>query len=165
MMGTEDDWKRLIDKLETVEDLLKPIDQVLQMAEWFTSSKVVLKNLLETYRGNPDKEWWSRIMDIFRFGSGGGTKLTGWFVRDFLGIKFGYMKDVPSGVNVVPLTIVAGITRGICETCYTEEAALVAGVTGFKITEGEVTEDNVTFPSVQSVPGWGLLMYANSSFN
>ena len=71
MMGTEDDWKRLIEKLEKVEDLLKPIDQVLQMTEWFTSSKAVLKNLLETYRGNPDKEWWSRIMIICHSGGGG----------------------------------------------------------------------------------------------
>ena len=97
-MGTEDDWKRLIDKLEQVEDLHKPIDQVLQMADWFTSSKTVLQNLLETYRGNPDKGWWSRILDIRPFGSGGGRKpilmvrlktesyyhsgttLSGWFV-------------------------------------------------------------------------------------
>ena len=42
MLGTEDDWKRLIDKLEQAEDFLKPIDQVLQLADWFTSSKAVL---------------------------------------------------------------------------------------------------------------------------
>ena len=46
-----------------------------------------------------------------------------------------------------------------------EQAALVAGVTGNKIIEGEVTEDDVTYPSVQAVLGWGLLMYPNSVFN
>jgi len=35
MMGTKDDWNRLIDKLEQFEDLLKPIDQVLQMEDSF----------------------------------------------------------------------------------------------------------------------------------
>ena len=127
------------------------------MTEWFTSSKAVLKNLLETYRGNPDKEWWSRIMVLTPFGSGGQVNLSGWFVRDFLGLKSGDLEEVPSGVNVVPVTLTNGCTR--------EEAALVAGVTGFKITEGDVTEDDVTFPSVQSVLGWGLLMNANSAFN
>ena len=48
MLGSEKDWISLISKLEQVEDLFKPIDQVLQMAEWFSSSKAVLKNLLET---------------------------------------------------------------------------------------------------------------------
>ena len=39
MLGSEEEWKSLIDKL----DLLKAIGQALQMAEWF--SKAVLKNL------------------------------------------------------------------------------------------------------------------------
>ena len=82
MLGTEDDWKKLIDKLEQVEDLLRPIEQVLQMAKWFTSSKAVLKNLLETYQGNPDKDWWSRIMDIRPFGSGGRKLILMMKLRD-----------------------------------------------------------------------------------
>ena len=64
---------------------------------------------------------------------------------------------MPSGVNVVPITL----TNDVIE----EQAALVAGVTGYKITEDEVVEGNVTFPSVQSVLGWGLLMDPNSAFN
>ena len=120
------------------------------MAEWF--SKAVLKNLLETFRGNPDKDWWSRIVTSQRFGSGGQTELTGWFVRDFLGLRDGDFKQ--SGVNVVPITITNGVTE--------EEAALVAG---YAITEGEVTDGNVAFPAVQSVLGWGLLMDPNSKFN
>ena len=56
-----------------VEALLKPLEKELHLGDWFRSSQAVLKNLLETYRGNPDKDWWSRIMDIHRtFGSGGG---------------------------------------------------------------------------------------------
>ena len=43
MLGSEEDWKSLIDKLDQVKDLLKAIGLALQMAEWF--SKAVLKNL------------------------------------------------------------------------------------------------------------------------
>ena len=63
---------------------------------------------------------------------------------------------MPSGVNVVPLTLTDGAIN--------EQAALVAGVTGYKISEGEVTEGGVTYPSVQSSLGWALLMDPNSVF-
>ena len=80
------------------------------MAEWFSSSKAVLKNLLETFRLS-DKDWWSRIVTSQRFGSGGQTELTGWFVREFLGFRDGDFKQ--SGVNVVPITITNGeVTDG-----------------------------------------------------
>ena len=70
MLGSEDDWLSLLEKLVKVEELLKPLEDVLQLKDWFKSSQAVLKNLLETYRGNPDKDWWSRIMDIHQtFGS------------------------------------------------------------------------------------------------
>ena len=58
MLGSEEEWKSLIDKL----DLLKDICQALQMAEWF--SKAGLKNLKsEDFPRNPDKDWWSRMID------------------------------------------------------------------------------------------------------
>jgi len=158
MLGSEEDWISLIQKLEKVEELLLPLENVLQLEQWFSSSKAVLKNLLETYRGNPDKSWWSRIMDIHReYGSGGGTTLSGWFVRDFLGLYTGDLKELPSGVNVVPLTLTDGYTE--------EEAALVAGLTGYTITEEELTMGNLTFPAVEAMPGWGLLMDPDSTFN
>ena len=73
MMGSEEDWKNMIEKLEKVETILQPIEEQLKLADWFKSCKTVLQNLLETFRGNPDQDWWSRIMTIHReFGSGGG---------------------------------------------------------------------------------------------
>ena len=47
-----------------------------------------------------------------------------------------------------------------------EVSALVAGVTGYTLTEEEITDPDskVTFPSVQSVLGWGLLLDPNSKF-
>ena len=59
----------------------------------------------------------------------------------------------------MPLTITDG--------CTEEQTALVAGVTGYTLTEEELTDPDskVTFPAVQSVLGWGLLMDPNSIFN
>ena len=71
MMGAEEDWRNMIDKLEKAENILQPIEEQLKLADWFKSCKIVLQNLLETFRGNPDKDWWSRIMTIQSFGSGG----------------------------------------------------------------------------------------------
>ena len=60
------------------------------------------------------------------------TFLSGWFVADFLGIRYAELEDIPSGVNIVPLTITDGGTE--------EQSALVAGVTGYTITEEEITD-------------------------
>ena len=62
-----------------------------------------------------------------------------------------------------PPTFSEGFT--LADGTLKEQAAMVAALTSYKITEGEVTEDDVTYPSVQSVPGWGLLMDPNSIFN
>ena len=79
-------------------------------------------------------------------------------MADFLGIRNAELADIPSGINIVPLTITGMAGE--------EESALVAGVTGYTLTEEEITDPNskVTYPSVQSVLGWGLLLDPNSIF-
>ena len=73
MMGSEEDWKNMIGKLEKIQTILKPIEEQLKLDDWFKSCKSVLQNLLKTFRGNPDQDWWSRVMTIEeRFGSGAG---------------------------------------------------------------------------------------------
>ena len=87
--------------------------------------------------------------------SNSGTTFNGWFVYDFLG---NWGADV--GVNVVPLTICS-------PGCVIEEqSALVAGVTGYTVTEWEVTDPltNISYPSVQPAHGWGLFMKEFSVF-
>ena len=79
MEGPEEDWQNLVEKLRNVEMFLEPLEEVLQLGDWFSSATAVLTNLLDTRRGNPDRDWWSRIMDIHQsFGSGGGI-----FERNF----------------------------------------------------------------------------------
>ena len=47
-----------------------------------------------------------------------------------------------------------------------EEAALVAGITGYKVEEGEVTDSETdnSFPIVKAVQGWGMLMRPDAAF-
>ena len=79
-------------------------------------------------------------------------------MTDFLGLNnYSNLLNIPSGLNVVPLTITDG--------CNEEVSALVAGVTGYNLTEITDPDSQVTFPAVQSVLGWGLLMDPNSIFN
>ena len=73
MEGSEEDWKNMIEKLEKIEAILQPIEEQLKLADWFKSCKTVLENLLDTFKGNPNQDWWARIMTIEKeFGSGGG---------------------------------------------------------------------------------------------
>ena len=67
-------------------------------------------------------------------------------------MRYPELEDIPSGINVVPLTITDGRRE--------EQSALVAGVTGYTITEEEITDPDskVSYPSVQSALGWGLLL-------
>ena len=80
-----------------------------------------------------------------------GKDYGGWMINDFLGIG-GLISEslwqIPSGINVVPLTI-DGVKQ---------KYDLAAGVTGYNITEDGVTDTKSkrSYPVVQSVHGWGL---------
>ena len=76
MEGSEEDWRRLLQKFEEVEEYLKPIDSALDLEYWFEEVKPVLQKLIDTFCGNPDKDWWSRIFDQYtRHGSGAGEEI------------------------------------------------------------------------------------------
>jgi len=158
MMGPERDWQNLVNKLNKVQKFLAPIDDVLKLGEWFNSTRVVLGNLLDTYQEKDTTEWWSKIFDIQKsYGSGGGTFLTGWFVTDFLGIKTGQLGDLPSGINLVSLTI----TDGDIE----EESLLLAGFTGYTVGNEYTDNSNKTYPTIKAETGWSLQMQRDSAFN
>ena len=154
MLGTEEDWQKLLSKLDALTSLLEPIKNDLGLSdEWWSFVKDVFEKLLETYRGNPDYDWWSRIVTYEDFGSG-QSGYTGWIT------KFMEMTDEPtemfqfiSGLVTVPLTIAH--PSGLKDT-----AALVAGCYGFTIQED--SEDKV--PSIQPFQGWSLLLPKNSPF-
>ena len=154
LLGTEEDWQKLLSKLETLQNLLAPIKRELGLSSsWWSTVREVFEKLLATYRGKPDYDWWSRIVTYEGFGSG-PSGYTGWIT------KFMEMSDEPkelheftTGLVTVPLTIAH--PSGLEDT-----AALVAGCLGFTIHEDNA--DKV--PSVQPFQGWSLLLPKNSPF-
>ena len=162
MVGTLDDWKLLPQKFYKLKEFLEPIQNVLGLGDWFNSVFVVLGKLLDTYLGNPDKDWWSKM--IYRhttYGSGGTDDYGGWFISDFLGLGEKIdtnLTKVPSGLSIVPLTLTDGVTE--------ETSDLVGGVTGYKVTDNTVYDAEIgdRYPTVQSVQGWGLFLNPDSIF-
>ena len=100
-------------------------------------------------------------------------------MREFLGKtgKVNY-QSLKSGLNAVPLIVTDGQRYIIkCNTltidvnathdaCYAreEEAALVAGMTGYKVEERVDPVSNNTIPVVSAVQGWGMLMSPDAIF-
>ena len=74
MLGTLEDWKSLITKIDQLAELLKPLEKVLRLSHWFKIVRNVYKKLLATFEGKPDIDWWSRIITKDNHGSGGLTE-------------------------------------------------------------------------------------------
>ena len=64
LLGTEQDWRDLIKKLEDVKKVLAPISQPLGNITTYFDDIVlpVYQNLLETFLGRPNKTWWNDIV-------------------------------------------------------------------------------------------------------
>ena len=64
LLGTEQDWRDLIKKLEDVKKVLAPISQPLGNITTYFDEIVlpVYQNLLETFLGRPNKTWWNDIV-------------------------------------------------------------------------------------------------------
>merc|ERR1711971_1346227 len=144
MNGTLEDWKKLVKKTEDLQLMLKPI-----LGEYYFESGLnVLKKLVDTYEGNPDKKWWSHILSWnVEYGSGARPSYwSGWMI-DFL--KAGGAKnprDFQSGMVSVPLTILDRISS------TKDVGHLVAGTFGYTVEEGERA------PVVEARQGWSLFL-------
>ncbi|KAN0019394.1 hypothetical protein ACTFIU_002602 [Dictyostelium citrinum] len=71
--GSVDDWINLKERAIRLKEFNNKEDH---MNKWLGYLLPVLDNFIESSRGNPDKEWWNKIVD-YRSRSGGGI-LTGW---------------------------------------------------------------------------------------
>ena len=151
MVGTSQDWEKLLDKLQVLHSLLQPIMRDLGLESWFSKSKDIFKNLLNTYNGNVDKEWWDHILSWnVRRGSGRVSKWSGW-ISDFF-MYGGYKPtDFSSGIVSVPLKIQDNNGIPVEDT-----GVLVAGTVGFTV------EDGSRAPTVSAKQGWCLLMPKDS---
>ena len=106
--------------------------------------------LLITLTGNPDKEWWDKIIHYegVRM-SGQQSYYTGWLIEFVEGTRKIDVDKCTGGLVSVPL-IIKG-PSGIEE----DTAILVAGMLGFTLHEDDV-------PAVQPFQGWSLLLPKHS---
>ncbi|CAG8841876.1 15862_t:CDS:2, partial [Racocetra persica] len=77
--GTLEDWMKLQEKIIHLRNLN------LELNFWLDRLEPVICKLIETYRGEIDEEFWSKIVKINQsFGSGGeGPYITGWLTSFF----------------------------------------------------------------------------------
>lgn len=154
MIGSEEDWLKLQSKLKVLRTLLEPVENDIGLtAEWWSLVENAFCKLLATYRGEPDKDWWSRIVTKTPFGSGGQCSFGGWIIRFMEGSESLDFDDFSGGLVTVPLTIAD--PSGVEDT-----AALVAGMLGFTCR----SDGTGGVPSVQPFQGWSLLLLENSPF-
>ena len=130
MRGTEEDWKGLLLKIESLEKLLQPIKDKLFLNSWWKNIKSIIKKLLETYQGTPDLTWWHSIIaktDYYdSWGSGDGIgwckAYNGWFLTDILGlINTVHFSEIKNPLVTVKMQIEHPLHPA-------EEAAFIAGI-------------------------------------
>ena len=166
MKGTEEDWLKLLSKLKVLKTLLEPIRNDISLTKtWWLLVEKIFKELLKTYQGKPNEDWWSRIMTYERpYGSGGylssgPPRYSGWiveFLSGTVGNDIGVLKgDFPSAIVTVPMGI-ADLDAGI-----QDQAALVAGMVGMTVHQSVGDDGRV---SIEPYQGWSLLLPKDSKF-
>jgi len=150
MKGTEEDWIKLGQKVKTLRKTLEPIHRAIGLDGWWGRVEGITDKLLETFRGNPDEDWWSKVIAERSYGSG-RSEFKGWFMTDLLNIDNAEnIGNAPSGLVSVPMTITDGQ--------LSETAAVVAGMVGYNYYDFGDT------PTLEPVHGWSLLLEEDSFF-
>ena len=68
--------------MKALGQILFPIWNEIGLSTWWMKIENITNQLLQTYQGNPNKDWWSRIITKERFGSGGQVDFKGWFMTE-----------------------------------------------------------------------------------
>ena len=69
MKGTEKDWIDLGLKIKALRTTLEPLEDLLSYSDnwkvdnWWDELEEIARKLLDTFRGNPDEDWWSTIIN------------------------------------------------------------------------------------------------------
>jgi len=155
MLGNLEDWQQLVKKIDKLAKLLSPLEEELKISGWLKHVRMVYVKLVETFKRNPDQDWWSRIISKVPLGSGRQTQYEGWLIK-FLEDKENVedFTSMTSGLTTVPLNVTYD------ENLEGEMCALAAGQYGFTI------EDDTTngIPTVCPYIGWALLLPKESPF-
>ena len=64
LLGTEQDWRNLIKKLQDIRKVLSPISEALgNISDYFDNIVLpVYQNLLDTFLGRANTTWWNDIV-------------------------------------------------------------------------------------------------------
>lgn len=141
MKGTLADWEKLEEKFSKLKASLAPISEEIGLQNWWSGVEKVLAQLVKTFKGEPDTDWWNQIVEKReRFvGCGTRTEWNGWFLKDFLKLP---ITKVQSSLVSVPLTIDDNGSK--------TDSALVAGIAGFNLDQ--------TQNSVEAQHAWNLML-------
>ena len=166
MKGTEDDWIKLKMKLQYLEKLLAPIQEVLNRYlpdGWWRNIETICQNLIRTYRGSPDLQWWHSIIietEAEEWGPSGMPPprkfqaTAGWFLNNVLGLNHvKHLTEIDNPLVTVPMKIQK-------PGQVTEESTFVAGISGYKVEK----EESDKWPRVSSVHSWTLLLKPQSVY-
>ncbi|KAF0508341.1 hypothetical protein F8M41_018781 [Gigaspora margarita] len=151
--GTLEDWTKIQKKITKLRNLN------LELNFWLNRLEPVIQKLVDTYRGKVDEKFWSNIISIMSYGSGGET-VTGWISAFFpydrkgeaLHSNFIDLDDIPDGIVEVPfdtdiglsLKFVAGFIGANQETLENLSSELVVSpVIGWAIVDNETYSSNM----------------------
>jgi len=149
MTGSEEDWIQLAEKTKKLETLLMPIMEEIGLGNWFAGTHRTLANLLDTYRSNPDVEWWSHVLSWNRtYGSGARSWWTGWMIDFLMAGSAEKPQNFQSGMMSVPVKIQ--------DNRISDEGRIVAGTAGFTVKDKGSQGDGR--PVVEAKQAWGLIM-------
>jgi hypothetical protein len=118
-MGTLDDWESLVKKTNNLKKYcvnkgsFNSSNPQLTFTDYIDELLPILEKFVDTYNGNPDVEWWNRIMDDAGIGNSGGyTYISGWILKIF-GFNDKYTKgsDFQNSTFDVPVTLINEKTR------------------------------------------------------
>jgi len=137
-MGDLDDWNKLAIK---VGNLKKYTGKAKNWSLYIDGVLEVINQFIATYKGNPDKDFWNKIMNFRhgRLGSGSTSYVSGWILKFFYGCDSEVeTSDIPKSYMNFPIELDNKLT-GVKKTVYC--------VGGF----GGITYENGAFRPQQSM--------------
>ena len=173
MLGKQEDWDRLLIKLQSLKHELDPIWNELGVGYdgWYGHVEHVFKNLAMTYSnpGSPEvTNFWKDILmhgTDFEYGPSGIGKspveaYNGWLIKFLTGYEYLWKKNLNEdetreqlkGMNSVPMQL----TFEYRSPKITESAELRAGIGGFSVVPPEETSNQV--PSLQVKHMWAMML-------